>query len=500
MNYSYVIVIIIAIFVILVYYPALDNGLVSDDFNLVEETKTFSGVFSTIIGWSLRPLGNLSLYLDHLLFGNNYIGYHLSGIFIHILTSVIVYFIAASILNNKTFGFVSALFYAAHFANVGSVNWISDRWTLICAFFTLLSFLFFLYYLQKQDKNYLRLSVCAFLLALLSKENAAPFAIFLFLFIYLKEPRIKWNIRWRNSFRESRFHLGILFFYLVIRFLFCWTGVYPIKLKKILMAPIYYLTYLFSPYDPYDFLNHWVRISPDSIRLLFKTHLSSGPLIIFCILALVLALFILFLIVKKTSFIPQITLIWIGLAIIPFCSWFDVRWLNPATFGVSLLLSYLLFLLLKKFQKFGRQRAKLLVSLIISVILLSYSLSTRERLFHWRKAHETVQEILNSVKNSHPSVPHNSIFIFLNLPDMQNNAFVFRHGIENAIKRLYQDASLSAFRNPVIKTGILRGEKRVAFLQSCRDEIIKSGRGNNPIFVFEYYHRKIRSRNSTTKW
>ena len=501
MNYSYGIVIIIAIFVILIYYPALYNGLVSDDFNLNEQTEVLSNVFSTVGGLPLRLLGKLSLYLDHLLFGDllfgdNYTGYHFSGILIHILTSVIVYFIAASILNNKTFGFVSALFYAAHFANVGSVNWISDRWTLVSAFFTLLSFLFFTLYYQKQKRRFLLLSCLAFVFALLSKESALTLPLILFLFVLLSSPGKAWNPRLNKALRESRFHFLLLSIYLAIRFIFLPGGAYSIKLTKILLSPFYYFSYLISPYDPYDLLNHWFEINPNSVRQLFKLHLGSAGLIFFSSLALGIIFLILVLLFKKASSILKFSLIWIGLAIMPFCAWFDLRWLNPATFGVALLLSYLLFSLFKKFQKLGRLRAKLLVSLIIGAVLFSYSLSTRERLFHWRQAHETVQEILKSVKNSHPSVPHNSIFIFLNLPDMQNNAFVFRQGIENAIKLLYQDNSLSGFRNPVIKTGILRGEERVAFLQSCRDDIIKSGRGNNPIFIFEYDHRKILNLNA----
>lgn len=132
------------------------------------------------------PIAALSYSLDYSLWGLNPFGYHLTDLILHILVSVLVFFLIRSLTNgNQAIAWLSAIIFTTHPILVEVVPGISRRRDILAALFLLLSLLLFLKQFSQSSRNrsYLLLSICFYALALGAKEIAIilPFLIFTYL-------------------------------------------------------------------------------------------------------------------------------------------------------------------------------------------------------------------------------------------------------------------------------------------------------------------------------
>jgi hypothetical protein len=182
-----------------VYLNCLDNGFVLDDENLIVHNPLIkSGQLSNLIFKTglyeysdtgrqditydkmYRPIQNLSYALDYKIWGECSFGFHLTNILIHMLNSILIYFLFSMLLD-KNIAVVTSAFFALHPIQASSVTYISGRADLLVSLFVLLSIISFLKYNRGGPFLFYMLSLFAATLALLCRENA----LFLFLFILL---------------------------------------------------------------------------------------------------------------------------------------------------------------------------------------------------------------------------------------------------------------------------------------------------------------------------
>ena len=118
-----------------------DNIYVTDNFR-IKSGISLEGIrwaFSTTYAQFWHPLTWLSLMFDYQLFGLNAGGYHMTNLILHILSTLLLFW-----LFNRMTGalwksaFVAALF-ALHPLHVESVAWISERKDVLSAFFWMLT-------------------------------------------------------------------------------------------------------------------------------------------------------------------------------------------------------------------------------------------------------------------------------------------------------------------------------------------------------------------------
>ena len=138
-----------------------------------------------------HPLTWLSLIFDYNLYGSNAGGYHITNLLLHVLNTLILFF-----LFNKMTGtvyrsaFVAALF-ALHPLHVESVAWVSERKDVLSAFFWFLTMWGYVLYAQKPDwKKYL-LVVSFFVLGLMAKPMLVTLPFVLLLMDYWPLGRMK---------------------------------------------------------------------------------------------------------------------------------------------------------------------------------------------------------------------------------------------------------------------------------------------------------------------
>ncbi len=152
---------------------------------------TLKGMFTTQVGSGYIPLTLLSYAVEVKLFGLSPFVVHLDNLILHILGTVVVFFILRRLSIRPVFAGLGALLYGVHPMGVESVAWASERKDVLYAFFYLASMLAYLNYTAGTKRRYMWLaaSLGLFVLSLLSKIQAVslPLAL-LALDFMLKRP------------------------------------------------------------------------------------------------------------------------------------------------------------------------------------------------------------------------------------------------------------------------------------------------------------------------
>jgi len=160
-----------------------------DNVYVTENSNVQSGVSVENIGWafttgSLRnwhPVTWLSLMLDYQLFGLNPRAFHITNLFFHTASGLLL-FLALNQMTGKIWrsGFAAALF-ALHPVHVESVAWIAERKDVLSTFFLMLTILAYVRYAKCPGVSRYLSVAAAFSLGLLSKAMLVtlPFVLLL---------------------------------------------------------------------------------------------------------------------------------------------------------------------------------------------------------------------------------------------------------------------------------------------------------------------------------
>ena len=141
----------------LCYLPLLWNGFVNyDDPPFITENRYLSLPFFPFTQWAFTtfyrgnwmPLSWLSLWVDHALGGTSPWVYHLHSLLLHVLNTLLVYFLAQRLFSRfpqpRLAAMLASVLFALHPLHVESVAWANEQRDLLCAFFYLLSLYFYL--------------------------------------------------------------------------------------------------------------------------------------------------------------------------------------------------------------------------------------------------------------------------------------------------------------------------------------------------------------------
>ena len=141
-----------------------------------------------------RPLQTLSYMVDiQLSGGNNIWMYHLTNILLFGLIACLLFLLFRKFLIPLKLSLTGTLIYCAHPLFISSVSWVSARGDLLLSLFSLLSFLFFMEYLQKKKVICFVLNWLTFTIALFCKEAAVslPLLFIVYYFAYSSGKRFE---------------------------------------------------------------------------------------------------------------------------------------------------------------------------------------------------------------------------------------------------------------------------------------------------------------------
>lgn len=159
------------------------------------ENESINRMFSEFVSGNYHPLTILSLAVDYKRGGLNPEVYHQTNFILHLVNSLLVFFVFFRLLNGRIFPVtLIALFFGLHPMKVESVAWISERKDVLYAFFWLSAWLSYIHYRQSGKVIYLVLTHTLFAFSLLSKAMAVTLIPALFLTDFLMSR--PWTWRW----------------------------------------------------------------------------------------------------------------------------------------------------------------------------------------------------------------------------------------------------------------------------------------------------------------
>jgi protein O-mannosyl-transferase len=163
-----------------------------DPVYVTQNSNIQSGITRNGLLWALgtthakfwHPLSWLSLMFDYQLYGLNAGGYHLTNLILHILSTLLLFWL----FNRMTKKIWQSAFVAAAFAlhplHVESVAWIAERKDVLSAFFWMLTLCLYVYYTEKPMIRRYLLVLFSFACALMSKPMVITLPVVMILLDY----------------------------------------------------------------------------------------------------------------------------------------------------------------------------------------------------------------------------------------------------------------------------------------------------------------------------
>lgn len=380
-------IIILILLTIIVNFKLLKAPFIYDDRSIITMnkniqnfnniTKIFSKDYYNITAeTSFRPLASFFHFVNYAIWGKKVVGFRIVELFIYVIVVILVYFVGLKLFNHQTVAFVSTLIFAVHPVHAETLGCISLAYgELLCTLFILLAFLYHLKTIEQTNPDNIVLTFVFWILALLSKETAIVFPVFVFVHLLSRQILKTKKVRYLLIS-----YLVISFIYLCIRFL-----VFKItELKYVFyIGGNFYHNFLTMSYVLLQYLTLLVlplklAVEPQSVisYTIFNSYSILGITTVVCIIILFILL------IKQKKWTVLIALSWIvfplvpAMNLIPFLKavLLNIRYLFIPSIGFCWLLGLL-------FAKLNLQ--KLVVKVILVFLIISFSIRTIVRTSDW---------------------------------------------------------------------------------------------------------------------
>jgi tetratricopeptide (TPR) repeat protein len=188
---------LILLTVLVVYWPALRGGVLWDDAGHITkpELQSVGGLFRIWFEMGATqqyyPLLHTAFWLEHKLWGDSVLGYHLVNVLWHSLSVVLLYLILTRL---KVPGaLLAAAIFALHPVMVESVAWISEQKNTLSAVFYLSAMLAYLKCDESRKQRYYILALALFALGLLTKTVTATLPAALLVIFWWQRGSLSWR-------------------------------------------------------------------------------------------------------------------------------------------------------------------------------------------------------------------------------------------------------------------------------------------------------------------
>jgi tetratricopeptide (TPR) repeat protein len=179
------------------YWPALQGTLLWDDSAHVTppELQSLQGLwriwFDRPATQQYYPLLHSAFWIEHQLWGDSVVGYHLTNVLLHALSACLVVMIVR--MFRRPGAVLAGLIFALHPVCVEAVAWISEQKSTLSAAFYLASALIYLRFDHARRKRLYFLALGLFILALLSKTVTATLPAALLVVLWWQKERLEWK-------------------------------------------------------------------------------------------------------------------------------------------------------------------------------------------------------------------------------------------------------------------------------------------------------------------
>jgi len=271
---------------------------IDDNIYVTENYHIKSGITLESIRWALtttyaefwHPLTWLSLMADYELYGLHAGGYHVTNLILHILSTLLLFWLFHRMTGALWKSAFVAAFFALHPLHVESVAWVSERKDVLSAFFWMLTLCCYVVYTEKQSVKRYLLVVFSFVLALLSKPMVVTLPVIMILLDYWplkrfeskKENVLLWQIKEKIPFFACS---AIIIFFLLYSPHQQEAIFKPFSLlSRLANAPVAFMTYLVKTFWPHNMAVFYPF--PSSIPA-WKVFIASLLITVVCIFVIV---------------------------------------------------------------------------------------------------------------------------------------------------------------------------------------------------------------------
>ena len=160
-----------------------DNEYVCDNLHVAKGVTGANIIwaFTSVEASNWHPVTWLSHMLDVQLYGMNPRGHHLTSVFIHAVSALLLFLLLFRLTGSPwQSSFVAALF-ALHPLHVESVAWVAERKDVLSAFFCFLTLLLYSEYVAKRKSPLYILSLSSFVLGLMAKPMLVTLPVIMLL-------------------------------------------------------------------------------------------------------------------------------------------------------------------------------------------------------------------------------------------------------------------------------------------------------------------------------
>jgi protein O-mannosyl-transferase len=183
--------------VFLAYFPALQGGLLWDDSSHITrpELQPRHGLWRIWTDLTATqqyyPLLHSAFWIEHRIWGDAVLGYHLTNIALHATAACLVAMIGRRL--SLPGARLAAFVFALHPVCVEAVAWISEQKSTLSAVFYLSSALVYLQFNTTRKRSQYGLAAAAFVLAVLTKTVTATLPAALLVVLWWKNGRVGWK-------------------------------------------------------------------------------------------------------------------------------------------------------------------------------------------------------------------------------------------------------------------------------------------------------------------
>lgn len=490
MTSTYMIIVYLFILVMAIFIPMINNYFVADDYTWLRwaaDCKFVSGgaettclsPSSTILryftdagGFFYRPGTKLYFFAMYPFFWLNQTVYHFVSLFLHFVVAALFFILALKVLRDKALAALTSFLFLFMSGYAEIIFWISATGHLFNAVFILLSLLLFIMWDEKKKTLYFVASIISLMLSLLFYEIGVVVPLLIILY---KMTRAE-SLSFRKIVKTPQYLLLIVpvIFYIGIRYAAQshWSGGdYNYNLIKFpLNALGNFIGYVFLTYLGPISLPLYAALRDGAKNHLLISFVAIIPLIF---IGYLLYKFIEQRITKEDKRIIIFGLLFSIIALLPFLGFGNIapRYSYVASFGLTLLLAFLLkkiyFFLLSN----GKSIALASVTTIVSIFCLLHIIQVQQIHSDWYESGEKARRFFISIDAQYEDYwsKKDMQFYFINVPVRVGQAWVFPVGLP--------DALWFVFRNPLIQ---------VSTFQSRKDAIETAGSLTKTKKAFEF--------------
>jgi tetratricopeptide (TPR) repeat protein len=182
---------------LLAYLPALRGGLLWDDSSHVTrlDLQSLHGLwriwFDLGATQQYYPLLHSAFWMEHRMWGDAVLGYHLTNVTLHAASACLVVMIVRRL--SLPGAWLAGLVFALHPVSVEAVAWISEQKSTLSGVFYLASALAYLRFDQSRRASRYWLALGLFVLALLTKTVTATLPAVLLVVLWWQRGRLEWK-------------------------------------------------------------------------------------------------------------------------------------------------------------------------------------------------------------------------------------------------------------------------------------------------------------------